>query len=192
MQVTSVAAVGLKHTRTGDTLCEENDPIILEKMTFPDPVIHVAIEAKSKADQDKLVEAMNKLTEEDPTLRVATNEETGQTIISGMGELHLEIIVDRMRREFKVVANIGKPQVAYKETIRKKVEAEGKFVRQSGGRGQFGHVWIEVGPNEKGRDSSSRTASSAARSPENIYVRWSRALLRRCGTACSRDTPWKT
>jgi elongation factor G len=146
-----VAAVGLKHTRTGDTLCDENDPVVLEKMTFPDPVIHVAIEAKTKADQDKLVEAMVKLSEEDPTLRVSTNEETGQTIISGMGELHLEIIVDRMRREFKVIANIGKPQVAYKETIRKKVEAEGKFIRQSGGRGQYGHVWIEVMPNEKGK-----------------------------------------
>jgi elongation factor G len=146
-----VAAVGLKHTRTGDTLCDEDDPIILEKMTFPDPVIHVAIEAKTKADQEKLGEAMGKLTEEDPTLRVSTNEETGQTIISGMGELHLEIIIDRMRREFKVEANIGKPQVAYKETIRKKVSAEGKFIRQSGGRGQFGHVYIELEPNEKGK-----------------------------------------
>jgi elongation factor G len=146
-----VAAVGLKHTRTGDTLCDEADPIILEKMTFPDPVIHVAIEAKTKADQEKLVEAMNKLSEEDPTLRISTNQETGQNIISGMGELHLEIIIDRMRREFKVVANIGKPQVAYKETIRKKVQAEGKFVRQSGGRGQFGHVWLEVMPNVKGK-----------------------------------------
>jgi elongation factor G len=146
-----VAAVGLKHTRTGDTLCDESDPIILEKMTFPDPVIHVAIEPKTKADQDKMGEAIAKLVEEDPTLCVATNEETGQTIISGMGELHLEIIVDRMKREFHVEANIGKPQVAYKETIRKKVEAEGKFVRQSGGRGQYGHVWIEVEPNEKGK-----------------------------------------
>ena len=146
-----VAAVGLKNTRTGDTLCTEDDPVILEKMTFPDPVIHVAIEAKTKADQEKMGEAMAKLSEEDPTLRVSTNEETGQTIISGMGELHLEIIVDRMRREFKVEANIGKPQVAYKETIRKKVQQEGKFVRQSGGRGQFGHVWIEVEPNEKGK-----------------------------------------
>jgi len=146
-----VAAVGLKHTRTGDTLCDESDPIILEKMTFPDPVIHVAIEPKTKADQDKMGEAIAKLVEEDPTLFVATNEETGQTIISGMGELHLEIIVDRMKREFHVEANIGKPQVAYKETIRKKVEAEGKFVRQSGGRGQYGHVWIEVEPNEKGK-----------------------------------------
>jgi len=146
-----VAAVGLKHTRTGDTLCDEADPVILEKMTFPDPVIHVAIEAKTKADQEKLGDAMAKLSEEDPTLRVSTNEETGQTIISGMGELHLEIIIDRMRREFKVEANIGKPQVAYKETIRKKVQAEGKFVRQSGGRGQFGHVYIELEPNEKGK-----------------------------------------
>ncbi len=146
-----VAAVGLKHTRTGDTLCDEDDPIILEKMTFPDPVIHVAIEPKTKADQEKMGEALQKLTEEDPTLRVATNEETGQTIISGMGELHLEIIIDRMKREFRVEANIGKPQVAYKETIRKKVQAEGKFVRQSGGRGQYGHVWIELEPNEKGK-----------------------------------------
>ena len=146
-----VAAVGLKHTRTGDTLCDESDPIILEKMTFPDPVIHVAIEPKTKADQDKMGEAIAKLVEEDPTLCVATNEETGQTIISGMGELHLEIIVDRMKREFHVEANIGKPQVAYKETIRRKVEAEGRFVRQSGGRGQYGHVWIEVEPNEKGK-----------------------------------------
>jgi elongation factor G len=146
-----VAAVGLKHTRTGDTLCDENDPIILEKMTFPDPVIHLAIEPKTKGDQEKLVEALAKLSEEDPTLKVAVNEETGQNIISGMGELHLEIVIDRMRREFKVEANVGKPQVAYKETIRKKVEAEGKFVRQSGGRGQYGHVWIELEPNEKGK-----------------------------------------
>jgi elongation factor G len=120
-------------------------------MTFPDPVIHLAIEAKTKADQDRMSEALGKLSEEDPTLRLSTNEETGQTIISGMGELHLEIIIDRMKREFKVEANVGKPQVAYKETIRKKVEAEGKFVRQSGGRGQYGHVWIELEPNEKGK-----------------------------------------
>ena len=146
-----VAAVGLKHTRTGDTLCDEDDPIILEKMTFPDPVIHVAIEPKAKADSDKLTEALAKLSEEDPTLRVATNEETGQNIISGMGELHLEIVIERIRREYKVEANIGKPQVAYKETIRKKVTAEGKFVRQSGGRGQYGHVVIELEPNEKGK-----------------------------------------
>jgi elongation factor G len=146
-----VAAVGLRHTKTGDTLCDEDDPIILEKMIFPDPVISVAIEPKTKADQEKLGEALARLADEDPTFRVSTNEETGQTIISGMGELHLEIIIDRMKREFRVEANVGKPQVAYKETIRKKVQAEGKFIRQSGGRGQFGHVWIELEPNEKGK-----------------------------------------
>ena len=146
-----LAAIGFKNTRTGDTLCDEDDPIILEKMTFPEPVIHQAIEPKTKADQEKMGEAMQKLSEEDPTFRVTTNEETGQTIIGGMGELHLEIIVDRMKREFKVEANVGRPQVAYKETIRKKVEAEGKFIRQSGGKGQFGHVWIELEPNEKGK-----------------------------------------
>ncbi len=145
------AAIGLKHTKTGDTLCDESDPIVLERMTFPEPVIHIAIEPKTKADQDKLSESLTKLADEDPTLRVSTNEETGQTLLGGMGELHLEIIVDRLKREFKVDANIGKPQVAYKETITKEVEQEGKFVRQSGGRGQFGHVWITVGPNEKGK-----------------------------------------
>ena len=146
-----VAAIGLKHTRTGDTLTNEDDPILLERMEFPEPVIDVAIEPKTKADQDKLGEAMQKLAEEDPTFRITSNEETGQTIISGMGELHLEIIVERMKREFKVEANVGKPQVAYKETITKKVTAEGKFVRQSGGRGQYGHVVIEIEPNEKGK-----------------------------------------
>ncbi len=146
-----LAAIGFKSTRTGDTLCDEDDPIILEKMIFPEPVIHQAIEPKTKADQEKMGEAMQKLSEEDPTFRISTNEETGQTIIGGMGELHLEIIVDRMKREFKVEANVGRPQVAYKETIRKKVQAEGKFIRQSGGKGQFGHVWIEIEPNEKGK-----------------------------------------
>jgi elongation factor G len=146
-----VAAIGLKATRTGDTLTEEDDPIVLERMEFPDPVIDVAIEPKTKVDQEKMGEALQRLAEEDPTFRVSTNEETGQTIISGMGELHLEIIIDRMRREFKVEANVGKPQVAYKETITKKVTAEGKFVRQSGGRGQYGHVWIDLEPNEKGK-----------------------------------------
>jgi elongation factor G len=143
--------VGLKFTRTGDTLCDEKDPIVLERMEFPDPVISVAIEPKTKVDQEKMGEALGKLSDEDPTFRVSTNEETGQTIISGMGELHLEIIIDRMKREFRVEANVGKPQVAYKETIRKKVTQETKFVRQSGGRGQFGHVVIEVEPNEKGK-----------------------------------------
>ncbi len=146
-----LAAIGFKNTRTGDTLCGEDEAIILEKMVFPEPVIHQAIEPKTKADQEKMGEALTKLAEEDPTFRVSTNQETGQTIIGGMGELHLEILVDRMKREFKVEANVGKPQVAYKETIRKKVTAEGKFVRQSGGKGQFGHVWIELEPNEKGK-----------------------------------------
>jgi elongation factor G len=145
------AAIGLKSTRTGDTLCDESDPIVLERMSFPEPVIHIAIEPKTKADQDKLSESLAKLAEEDPTLKISTDEETGQTILSGMGELHLEIIIDRLKREFRVEANIGKPQVAYKETITKKVEQEGKFIRQSGGRGQFGHVWIEIEPNEKGK-----------------------------------------
>jgi elongation factor G len=145
------AMVGLKNTRTGDTLCDESNHIILEKMHFPEPVISVAVEPKTKADQDKLSISLEKLSDEDPTFRVRTDEETGQTIISGMGELHLEIIIDRLMREFKVAANVGKPQVAYKETITKKVEAEGKFIRQSGGRGQYGHVWIEVEPNEQGK-----------------------------------------
>lgn len=145
------AAVGLKFTKTGDTLCDESDPIILEKMEFPEPVIQIAIEPKTKADQDKLSEALGKLADEDPTFRVSVNEETGQTLIAGMGELHLEILVDRMKREFKVEANVGKPQVAYRETITKKVQAEGKFIRQTGGRGKYGHVWVEVEPNEKGK-----------------------------------------
>jgi len=142
-----VALVGLRNTKTGDTLCSEDDPILLERMEFPEPVISVAIEPKTKADQDKLGEALSKLMDEDPTFRVTVDEETGQTLISGMGELHLEIIVDRLRREFRVEANTGKPQVAYKETIRKKARAEGKFIRQTGGRGQYGHVWIEIEPN---------------------------------------------
>ncbi len=144
------AAVGLKDTTTGDTLCDEKNPIVLESMEFPDPVISVAIEPKTKADQDKMGIALNKLSEEDPTFKTSTNQETGQTIIAGMGELHLEIIVDRLFREFKVEANVGKPQVAYKETIRNKVRAEGRFVRQSGGRGQYGHVWVEFEPLERG------------------------------------------
>jgi elongation factor G len=146
-----VAAVGLKHTRTGDTLCDENKHIILESMHFPEPVIAVAIEPKTKADQDKLADALGKISDEDPTFFVKTDEETGQTLISGMGELHLEIIVDRMLREFKVGANVGRPQVAYKETITKTVESEGKFIRQSGGRGQYGHVKIALSPNEPGK-----------------------------------------
>ncbi len=145
------AAVGLKDTTTGDTLCDEKKPIILESMVFPEPVISVAVEPKTKADQDKMGVALMKLAEEDPTFRMYTDQETGQTIISGMGELHLEIIVDRMLREFKVECNVGAPQVAYRETIRKQVKAEGKFVRQSGGRGQYGHCWLELTPQEPGQ-----------------------------------------
>ena len=144
------AAVGLKLTTTGDTLCDMDHPVVLERMEFPDPVISVAIEPKTKADQEKMGVALGKLAAEDPSFRVHTDEESGQTIISGMGELHLEIIVDRMQREFSVDANIGKPQVAYRETIRGKTKVEGKFVRQSGGRGQFGHVWLEIEPLEAG------------------------------------------
>jgi len=145
-----VAAVGLKYTLTGDTLCNPDHPIILESMEFPEPVISVAIEPKTKADQEKLSVALGKLAQEDPSFKVSYNEETGQTIISGMGELHLDIIVDRLLREFKVGANVGKPQVAYRETIRQKASAEGKYVRQSGGRGQYGHVYIDVEPLEPG------------------------------------------
>jgi elongation factor G len=145
------AAIGLKDTRTGDTLCDEDKPIILEAMRFPAPVISVAIEPKTKADQDKLGVALQKLAEEDPTFHVRSDQETGQTIISGMGELHLEILVDRMRREFKVEANVGRPQVAYRETVRRRVEyVDGKFIRQSGGRGQYGHVVIHLEPNTPG------------------------------------------
>jgi hypothetical protein len=144
------AIVGLKYTTTGDTLCDEADPIILEKIEFPEPVIDIAIEPKTKADQEKLGIALKRLAEEDPTFRISSDEETSQTIISGMGELHLEIIVDRMKREFSVEANVGKPQVAYRETINGQAEAEGKFIRQSGGRGQYGHVWLKVEPLDQG------------------------------------------
>lgn len=145
------AVVGLKHTLTGDTLCDDKQTIILEIMEFPEPVMSVAIEPKTKADQEKLSQSLAKLTQEDPSFRVSFNEETGQTIISGMGELHLEIIVDRLLREFKVGASVGKPQVAYKETIRTSSKAEGKFIRQTGGRGQYGHVYIEIEPLEQGK-----------------------------------------
>src|SRR5574342_460685 len=145
------AAVGLKDTTTGDTLCDEKNLVILESMQFPEPVIQLSVEPKSKADQDKMTTALQKLQEEDPTFRAHTDQETGQVIIAGMGELHLDIIVDRMRREFKVEANVGAPQVAYRETFRESASVEGKFARQSGGRGQFGHVWIEFSPNEEGK-----------------------------------------
>jgi len=145
------AAVGLKDTTTGDTLCDDKNAVILESMNFPEPVIQLSVEPKSKADQDKMTTALQKLQEEDPTFRAHTDQETGQVIIAGMGELHLDIIVDRMRREFKVEANVGAPQVAYRETFRASAQVEGKFARQSGGRGQYGHVWIEFSPNEEGK-----------------------------------------
>lgn len=144
------AAVGLKDTTTGNTLCDPAKPIILESITFPEPVISIAIEPKTKADQEKMSLALARLAEEDPTFNVRSEEETAQTLIEGMGELHLEVIIDRMKREFKVEANVGRPQVAYKETIKSTVEAEGKFIRQSGGRGQYGHVWLELSPNDSG------------------------------------------
>jgi elongation factor G len=146
-----VAVVGLRETTTGDTLCDTNHQIVLESMQFPEPVISVAIEPKTKADQEKLGIALNRLAEEDPTFKVRVDPETGQTIIEGMGELHLEIIVDRMLREFSVKANVGKPQVAYKETLTREAHGEGKFIKQTGGRGQYGHVKIQVGPQERGK-----------------------------------------
>jgi elongation factor G len=145
------AAVGLRNVQTGDTICDAEHPVVLESMEFPEPVISVVIEPKTKADQEKLGVALAKLTQEDPTFKVFTDPDTAQTIISGMGELHLEIVVDRLLREFSVAAGVGKPQVAYKETIRSAAKAEGRYVRQTGGRGQYGHVWLEVEPNPGGK-----------------------------------------
>jgi len=163
------AAVGLRQTTTGDTLCDEDHPIILESIDFPDPVIHIAIEPKTKDDQEKLGVALQKLAAEDPSFRVHSEQETGQTIISGMGELHLEIIVDRLLREFKVDANVGKPQVAYRETIRKAVEQEGRFIRQTGGRGQYGHVWITLEPLPPGSGFEFKDGTKGAPVPKE-YV----------------------
>ena len=145
------AAVGLKYTKTGDTLCAEDKPIILEQIVFPEPVISVRIEPKTKADQEKMGLALHRLAGEDPTFRIKGDQETGDTLIAGMGELHLEIIVDRMKREFKVEANVGRPQVAYKETVKAEAEAEGKYIRQSGGKGQYGHVRLRIEPLERGQ-----------------------------------------
>ena len=145
------AIVGLKNTKTGDTLCDPEHLIVLESIVFPEPVVSLRIEPKTKADQEKMGLALRRLSEEDPTFRIKGDEETMETIISGMGELHLEILVDRMKREFKVEANVGRPQVAYKETVKKTAEAEGKYIRQSGGRGQYGHVWLRAEPNERGK-----------------------------------------
>ena len=162
------AAVGFKDVTTGDSLCDENHPIILEKMEFPEPVISVAVEPKTKADQEKMGTALQRLAEEDPTFKVHTDPETNQTIISGMGELHLDIIVDRMRREFKVECTVGKPQVAYRETIRKTVEAEGKFIRQTGGHGQYGHCWLRLEPMEAGKGFE--FANEVVGVPGAVYV----------------------
>ena len=165
-----VAAVGLKQVTTGDTLSDPEQPIQLETLTFPEPVIHVAVEPKTKADQEKLGKALFALSEEDPTFRVRTDQETGQTVISGMGELHLEVLVDRMLREFSVDANVGKPQVAYRETIRKKVEkVEEKYVRQTGGRGQYGHVVITVEPTGPGGRLRVRRRDLGRRDPEGVH-----------------------
>ena len=185
------AAVGLKNTTTGDTLCDEKHPIILESMEFPDPVIRVAIEPKTKAGQEKMGIALAKLAEEDPTFKAYTDEETGQTIIAGMGELHLEIIVDRLMREFKVEANVGKPQVAYKETIRKNADVDTKYARQSGGKGQYGHVKIRIEPNpEKGYEFVNAVVGGAIpRSISPLLTRVSRAL---CSLACWLATTWWT
>ncbi len=171
-----VGVVGLKFTKTGDTLCTQDDQILLEKMAFPEPVIQIAIEPKTKADDDKLSEALVKLAEEDPTFKINVNDETGQTLISGMGELHLEILVDRMKREFNVEANVGKPQVAYRETITKKVQIEGKFVKQSGGRGKYGHVWLELEPNEPGKGFEFENAIVGGTVPKEYITPVSRGV----------------
>ena len=166
------AVVGLRNVITGDTICDEDHPVILESMEFPEPVIRMAIEPKTKDDQEKLGAALGRLVREDPTFRVEPDRETGQTIIAGMGELHLEILVDRLRREFSVEAQVGRPQVAYRETILGRAEAEGRYVRQTGGRGQYGHVKLRVAPsNPRTRVSSSRTRSSAVRSRANTSGR---------------------
>ena len=165
------AVIGVKNTTTGDTLCDENHPVILESMVFPEPVIRVAIEPKTKAGQEKMGIALAKLAEEDPTFKTYTDEETGQTIIAGMGELHLEIIVDRLLREFKVEANVGQPQVAYKEAITKSADVDMKYARQSGGKGQYGHVKIIVEPNEPGAGYTFENKVVGGAIPEGIYPR---------------------
>ncbi len=184
------AAIGLKLTTTGDTLCDPDEPIVLESMTFPEPVIAVAIEPKTRADEEKLGVSLSRLALEDPTFKVTSEEETGQTLIHGMGELHLEIIVDRLLREFRVDANVGKPQVAYRETIRKPAAAQGRYVRQTGGRGQYGDVHLEVEPATPGEGVSFETRSSAARSRGSSSPRSRRACARRSRRGCWPVTPW--
>ena len=180
-----IAAMGLKMTTTGDTLCDAAHPIILESITFPEPVIHIAVEPKTKDDQDRMGEALAKLAEEDPSFRMRYDQETGQTIISGMGELHLDVIVDRMKREFRVEANVGKPEVAYKEAIKSSAKAEGRFVRQSGGHGQYGVARVEIEPLERRRRaSSSSTRSSAAKCPSSSSSRSKKVCAARSKAAC--------
>ena len=187
------AAVGLKDTYTGDTLSEPEHPVILESMTFPEPVIEVAIEPRTKADQDKLGIALQRLAEEDPTFRVKTDEESGQTLIAGMGELHLDVLVDRMVREFKVAANVGKPQVAYRETIRRAAEGNGRFVRQTGGKGQYGHAVIRVGAEREGRGLRVHRQDRRWHDPARVHqADRSRASARRSTRASTRTCRWST
>ena len=174
------AAVGLRNTTTGDTLCDPKHPIILESMEFPEPVIHVAIEPKTKAGQEKMGIALAKLAEEDPTFRAYTDEETGQTIIAGMGELHLEIIVDRLLREFKVEANVGKPQVAYKETIRRNAESDTKYARQSGGKGQYGHVKIQISSLTLAKATNSQTKLLVVLFQKNTFQQLTKVFKAHC------------
>jgi elongation factor G len=183
------AAVGLKDVLTGDTLCDLDDVITLEKMIIPIPVISVAVEPKTKADQEKMGMALQRLAKEDPSFRVSTDEESGQTIISGMGELHLEIIVDRMKREFKVEANVGKPQVAYRETIRGKVESEGKHVKQSGGRGQYGHVWLKLEPNETGKGVEFVNGITGGSVPREFIPAVEKGVVEACSTGVIAGYP---
>ncbi len=184
------AAVGLKDATTGDTLCALNTEIILERMIFPEPVIHVAVEPKTKADQEKMGIALNRLAQEDPSFRVKTDEETNQTIISGMGELHLEILVDRMKREFGVEANVGAPQVAYREAIRKMVEVEGKFVKQSGGKGQYGHVWLKMEPNEAGKGFEFVDAIKGGTVPASLFQQLKKVCAKPFQQVFWLDSQW--
>ena len=188
-----VAVVGMKQTTTGDTLCDPDHPVILEALEFPEPVIHVAVEPKTKADQDKLGKALYSLSEEDPTFRVRTDEETGQTVISGMGELHLEVLVDRMLREFSVDANVGKPQVAYRETIRKKVEkVECRYIRQTGGRGQYGHVVISLEPTGPGGGYEFIDKISGGVIPKEYIPAVDAGIQEALTTGSWPATPWST
>ena len=187
------AAVGLKDTFTGDTLTDPAHPVILESMTFPEPVIEVAIEPKTKADQDKLGVALQRLAEEDPTFRVKTDEESGQTLIAGMGELHLDVLVDRMVREFKVAANVGKPQVSYRETVRRKAEGNKRFVRQTGGKGQYGHVVLTARARREGQRVRVRRQDRRRHDPARIHARRSTTgSARRSTRAFTRATRWST